>query len=62
MSDEDLEALHHTLRRMGANANITIGSFRCTARELDWVVEEAIGARLITKAAGTYDPYKPLDN
>lgn len=62
MFDEDLEALHGTLRHMESGASIDIGRFRCCASELFWVVEEAMAARAQAKAAGTFESYKsPMD-
>lgn len=58
MVDEDLEALHSILRRMEPDATVQIGAFNCHARELFWVVEEAISARVQAKAAGTYEPFR----
>lgn len=58
MIDEDINALHGILRRMEPGARISIGSsFICSARELDWVVEEAMAARIAAKASGTYEPF-----
>lgn len=58
MLDEDLEALHGTLRRMEQDARVDIGHFRCCASELFWVIEEAMAARVHAKEAGTFEPYK----
>ena len=58
MLDEDLEALHGILRRMEPDARVDIGSFRCCAAELFWVVEEAMSARVAAKEAGTFEPYR----
>lgn len=58
MGDEDLDNLHHMLRRMEPTDRIAINHyFICTAAELDWVVEEAMAARVQAKAAGTYEPF-----
>jgi len=62
MIDEDLQALHGMLRRMEPCARVTINNgFICSARELDWVVEEALAARAAAQAAGTFEPFKPRD-
>jgi hypothetical protein len=59
MMQEDLENLHGMLRRMDPNAKISINHyFICSARELDWVVEEALAAREQAKVAGTYEPFR----
>jgi hypothetical protein len=60
MFDEDLGALHGTLRRMDPMAKVSIGHFNCCASELFWVVEEAIAARVQAKAAGTFEPYQSV--
>lgn len=60
MFDEDLEALHGTLRRMEPMEKVSVGHFVCCASELFWVVEEAMAARVQAKAAGTYEPYRSV--
>ena len=60
MIQEDLEALHGMLRRIEPDQKVMIANcFICSARELDWVVEEALSSREQAKMAGTFEPYTP---